>query len=138
MASDEDDDGGLVAAADDRSNADDMDEEDKKEDSGEPSAANDDDDDGNQKDDSVVGSSAMRPIFLGNLNLGYTAEEVVRVFETPILPPDLGDDEAAKYKPMPVKRIDHKRGYCFVFLQDAETQSDKGRIQDYVKLINGM
>lgn len=82
----------------------------------------------------VIGSAAMRPIFLGNLNTGYTPEEVTAVFERPAQPKR--DDMI--FEPMAVDRIDQKRGYCFVFLKDASDQADKERAERFVSAINGM
>jgi RNA recognition motif-containing protein len=83
----------------------------------------------------VIGSAAMRPIFLGNLNPDYTAADVTEMFERPLVPKDLPQDA---YPPMPVERVDVKRGYCFVFLKDAQTQQDKEAAERFVSDINGM
>lgn len=84
----------------------------------------------NGNGDSVVGSTAMRPVFLGNLSNSYTSETVMDVFERPAHP---------NYdKPIPVDRVDLKRGYCFVFLKDAITQDDKEYAERFVSDINGM
>eukprot|EP00540_Astrosyne_radiata_P001465 CAMPEP_0116869312 /NCGR_PEP_ID=MMETSP0418-20121206/27693_1 /TAXON_ID=1158023 /ORGANISM="Astrosyne radiata, Strain 13vi08-1A" /LENGTH=313 /DNA_ID=CAMNT_0004505401 /DNA_START=18 /DNA_END=957 /DNA_ORIENTATION=- len=80
----------------------------------------------------MMGSAAMRPVFLGNLNHSYTSADVAEVFERPIQPP------GAEYKPIPVDRIDLKRGYCFVFLKDARTEDDKATAERFVSDINGM
>lgn len=80
----------------------------------------------------VVGSPAIRPIFLGNLTPQYTAEDVTAIFERPILPPD------SSFPSFPVERVDLKRGYCFVFLKDVKTQQDKETIERFVSDINGM
>jgi arginine/serine-rich splicing factor 4/5/6 len=74
---------------------------------------------------SVVGSTAMRPVFLGNMNNNYTAENVKDIFEN-------------ADPPIPVDRVDLKRGYCFVFLKDAATEGDKQRAENFVSDINGM
>jgi hypothetical protein len=81
----------------------------------------------------VVGSAALRPVFLGNLISNYSTDQVTRMFEHPAELRMAGD-----YKPVPVDRIDVKRGYCFVFLKDAESQKDKERIEDFIRAINGM
>jgi hypothetical protein len=83
----------------------------------------------------VVGSAAMRPVFLGNLRTDYSASEVSAIFSRPIVPP--GTPEGT-YNPIPVDRCDLKRGYCFVFLKDALTQADKERAEKFVSAINGM
>lgn len=83
----------------------------------------------------VIGSSALRPVFLGNLNHTFTAADVIEIFERPIVPPDLPPDA---YDPIPVDRVDLKRGYCFVFLKDAATQADKERAERFVSDLNGM
>lgn len=83
----------------------------------------------------VIGSPAIRPIFLGNLSGVFEAEKVSEVFTKPIIPS--GMDEGS-FKPFPVDRIDVKRGFCFVFLKDAATQADKDDAERFVSAINGM
>lgn len=83
----------------------------------------------------VVGSAAMRPVFLGNLKPNYTAESVEEIFSRPISPPST---EEGSFTPIPVDRVDTKRGYCFVFLKDAATQADKDMTERFVAVINGM
>ncbi len=83
----------------------------------------------------VIGSSALRPVFLGNLMPTYTANSVKDLFETPQQPPN---HEGEPFGPIPVERVDLKRGYCFVFLQDATSEEDKTRIETFVSIINGM
>jgi len=84
-------------------------------------------------DGEVIGSAAMRPVFLGNLIPNFSPEQVKEIFEKPVQPkPD------APYDPIPVDRIDQKRGYCFIFLKDAITQADKDRAERFVSDINGM
>jgi hypothetical protein len=85
-------------------------------------------------DDAVIGSTSLRPVFLGNLDLDYRSEEVVAIFEKPIEPPNA----SMRYSPIPVDRIDLKRGYCFVFLKDVSTQSEKEQAERFVQDINGM
>lgn len=87
------------------------------------------------KSGDVVGSSTLRPIFLGNLNPSYTAEDVISIFERPIVPSTKGDK---RYTTIPVDRIDHKRGYCFVFLKDVTNQREKEMAESFVIDINGM
>lgn len=82
----------------------------------------------------VIGSAALRPVFLGNLSNTYAAEEVTAIFERPQQP--VGADIV--YSPIPVDRIDLKRGYCFVFLKDAVTQQDKEQAELFVAALNGM
>jgi RNA recognition motif-containing protein len=85
-------------------------------------------------DDAVIGSTSLRPVFLGNLDLDYRSEEVVAIFEKPVEPPNA----SMRYSPIPVDRIDLKRGYCFVFLKDVSTQSEKEQAERFVQDINGM
>lgn len=89
----------------------------------------------NSADGEVVGSAAMRPVFLGNLTSGYAAADVQDIFERPILPRDATADT---FPPIPVERVDLKRGYCFVFLKDALTEAAKERAERFVSEINGM
>jgi len=86
-------------------------------------------------DAGLIGSSSLRPVFLGNLTNNYTAAEVRMVFETPQQPPN---NEGLPYDPIPVERVDLKRGYCFVFLQDVATDEEKKRVESFVSIINGM
>jgi RNA recognition motif-containing protein len=89
----------------------------------------------NHGDDAVVGSPAIRPVFLGNLMPDYTLDDITRMFENSSsnLPP-----LNREYRPFYVDHIDQKRGYCFVFLKDAPSQSYKNDIEDFVEAINGM
>ena len=48
------------------------------------------------------------------------------------------NNEGEPYDPIPVERVDLKRGYCFVFLQDVTSEEDKRRIESFVSIINGM
>ena len=77
----------------------------------------------------IIGSAHMRPIFFGNLNHDCNAEDIEDIFIRPVI--DIGG-------PILVDRVDLKRGFCFVFLQDAKVQSDKERTERYVSEINGM
>lgn len=83
----------------------------------------------------IVGSAALRPVFLGNLKMEYTGEDVIAIFHTPIAPS--GTPEGT-YRPIPVDRLDQKRGYCFVFLKDAVSQEDKDNAERFVAAISGM
>lgn len=83
----------------------------------------------------VSGSSALRPVFLGNLKPTYNADDIMAIFHNPIAPPGT---EEGKYKPIPVDRLDQKRGYCFVFLKDALVQEDKDNAEAFVAAISGM
>ena len=85
--------------------------------------------------DSVVGSAAMRPVFLGNLRPNYTAEDIMAIFHTPLVPPG---SEPGAFHQIPVDRLDQKRGYCFVFLKDAVAATDKDNAERYVAAISGM
>lgn len=80
----------------------------------------------------AMGSSALRPVFLGNLSNSYTSGDIMQLFERPINPPN------TNFKPIPVDRVDLKRGYCFVFLKDAVGQDDKDNAERFVSDINGM
>mmetsp|Transcript_32846 Transcript_32846/g.49552 ORF Transcript_32846/g.49552 Transcript_32846/m.49552 type:complete len:154 (+) Transcript_32846:56-517(+) len=80
----------------------------------------------------LLGSPALRPVFLGNLSNSYTSGDIMEIFERPINPPN------ANFKPVPVDRVDLKRGYCFVFLKDAVSQDDKDNVERFVSDINGM
>jgi len=88
-----------------------------------------------EKAEGVVGSAAMRPIFLGNLKPNYQADDVKAIFQKPILPP--GTEEGA-FQPITVERLDQKRGYCFIFLKDATTAADKDNAERFVAAISGM
>mmetsp|Transcript_13896 Transcript_13896/g.30359 ORF Transcript_13896/g.30359 Transcript_13896/m.30359 type:complete len:405 (-) Transcript_13896:100-1314(-) len=105
----------------------------KEEHSGEADFNND----GGRKnnDDDVIGSPALRPVFIGNLLPNFVTEDVISIFERPILPDSVDRD---KYGPVPVERVDLKRGYCFVFLKDVKTQSEKEHAERFVAMINGM
>jgi hypothetical protein len=83
----------------------------------------------------VIGSAALRPVFLGNLVPNYSTDEVTTLFERPMLPAAAAE---GAYRSIPVDRIDLKRGYCFVFLKDAATQADKEQAERFVSDINGM
>lgn len=83
-----------------------------------------------------IGSAAMRPIFLGNLKPNYEAEDIIAIFHKPL--DLLGSSEPDAFKPIPVDRLDQKRGYCFVFLKDAQTAADKDNAERYVAAISGM
>ena len=90
--------------------------------------------DSNNVDD-VIGSPALRSIFLGNLHIGYTTDDVRDIFEKPHIPPNAPE---GYYDSIPVERIDVKRSYCFVFLKDATTQDRKDKAEKFVSDINGM
>jgi arginine/serine-rich splicing factor 4/5/6 len=83
----------------------------------------------------LVGSAAIRPVFLGNLRGMFEAEQVTDIFTKPIVPPGT---EEGKFSPFSVDRIDVKRGYCFIFLNDAASQADKEEAEAFVSAINGM
>ena len=85
--------------------------------------------------DEVIGSPALRSIFLGNLHIGYTTDDVRDIFEKPHIPPNAPE---GFYDSIPVERIDVKRSYCFVFLKDATTQDKKEKAEKFVSDINGM
>mmetsp|Transcript_55817 Transcript_55817/g.62398 ORF Transcript_55817/g.62398 Transcript_55817/m.62398 type:complete len:104 (+) Transcript_55817:54-365(+) len=91
---------------------------------------------GDQKaTNSIVGSAAMRPVFLGNLKPNFSAEDILKIFHTPIATPSANQDS---FRPIPVDRLDQKRGYCFVFLKDAVDERDKDNAERFVAAISGM
>jgi len=77
----------------------------------------------------IIGSIHMRPIFFGNLSAYCNVEDIEDIFHRPVI--NIGG-------PISVDRVDLKRGFCFVFLRDAKTLSDKDRTERYVSQINGM
>lgn len=83
----------------------------------------------------ILGSAAMRPIFLGNLKPNFTAEDILKIFDSPNA--TIGADQGS-FQPIPVDRLDQKRGYCFVFLKDAVKASDKDNAERFVAAISGM
>lgn len=85
-------------------------------------------DDQNGTDSSLVGSAHLRPVFMGNLDFGVTVEDIEDLFLRPMRGMD----------PVPIDRVDLKRGYAFVFFQEARSQTDKERLERYVDEINGM
>jgi len=91
--------------------------------------------DDSRSSNDVLGSPALRSIFLGNLQLGYMPDDVREIFEKPRVPPNSPE---GFYDPIPVERIDVKRSYCFVFLRDATSQEGKEKIEKFVSDINGM
>jgi arginine/serine-rich splicing factor 4/5/6 len=76
----------------------------------------------------LIGSAHIRPIFLGNLDINVTAEDVSDIFTRPY----------SDMPPMPVERVDLKRGFAFVFMDPAKSEEDKARVETYVERINGM
>ena len=79
-------------------------------------------------DNSMIGSAHLRPVFVGNLDYNCSVEDLEDLFLRPVRRGD----------PMPVDRVDLKRGYAFVFFQEARNQNDKDRLERYVDEINGM
>lgn len=79
-----------------------------------------------------VGSPAMRPIFLGNLKPNVQADDITSIFQKPLDPPG---SEPGAFRPIAVERLDQKRGYCFVFLKDAESAADKDNAERYIAAI---
>lgn len=118
--------GGDSADADGNANA-------NKEAEGKESAENDGKEESTEN--GGVSSAAMRPIFLGNLKPNYQADDITSIFHKPLDPPG---SEPGAFKPIPVERLDQKRGYCFVFLKDAENAADKDNAERYVAAISGM
>eukprot|EP00581_Thalassiosira_minuscula_P006833 CAMPEP_0183703970 /NCGR_PEP_ID=MMETSP0737-20130205/1489_1 /TAXON_ID=385413 /ORGANISM="Thalassiosira miniscula, Strain CCMP1093" /LENGTH=283 /DNA_ID=CAMNT_0025930777 /DNA_START=90 /DNA_END=938 /DNA_ORIENTATION=+ len=82
------------------------------------------------------GNLYLRPVFLGNLSHNCIASDVENIFQNPAPSGGMGDGEVKM--PFPVDRVDMKRGYCFVFLKDPESLSEKERTENYVGEINGM
>lgn len=71
------------------------------------------------------GGLSLRPVFLGNLTIGYKTEDVAEIFNKPVVPRDVPE---GTYNPIPVDRVDLKRGYCFVFLKDAVSTTEKEQV----------
>jgi hypothetical protein len=92
---------------------------------------------GEKATDSVVGGAAMRPVFLGNLKDNFSADDIMNIFHAPmsIATPSADQD---LFRPIPVDRLDQKRGYCFVFLKDAVDATDKDNAERFVAAISGM
>eukprot|EP00551_Chaetoceros_affinis_P009756 CAMPEP_0203683180 /NCGR_PEP_ID=MMETSP0090-20130426/47386_1 /ASSEMBLY_ACC=CAM_ASM_001088 /TAXON_ID=426623 /ORGANISM="Chaetoceros affinis, Strain CCMP159" /LENGTH=317 /DNA_ID=CAMNT_0050552309 /DNA_START=97 /DNA_END=1051 /DNA_ORIENTATION=- len=82
----------------------------------------------NNSNEAMIGSAHLRPVFMGNLDYNCTAEDLEDLFVRP----------HRGFEPMPIDRVDLKRGYAFVFFQEARTQNDKDRLERYVDEINGM
>mmetsp|Transcript_8059 Transcript_8059/g.13299 ORF Transcript_8059/g.13299 Transcript_8059/m.13299 type:complete len:172 (-) Transcript_8059:249-764(-) len=86
--------------------------------------------------------SGIRPIFLGNLSHSALSSDVEHVFRNPVSRGSYGEEKeegmASEIAPFDLDRVDMKRGYCFVFLQDPKTIEEKNRIEAYVGEINGM
>jgi hypothetical protein len=78
------------------------------------------------------GPYALRPVFLGNLTPGFEPNAAIDLFERPIQPNN------QEFAPMPVERIDLKRGYCFVFLNDVATRAQLAQTEAFVALLHGM
>ena len=105
-------------------------------------------------------SMALRPLFFGNLLPNYSTEQITNLFEHPerfmdsLPPPPVAMTQSSSntttdettttttttttHSPIPVDRIDMKRGYCFVFLKDATDLAEKLRIEAFCQAINGM
>jgi len=81
------------------------------------------------------GPYPLRPVFLGNLIMGFKSEEVIEIFSKPIVPRDVPEEN---YRPVEVDRVDLKRGYCFVFLKDVATMEEKEQAERFVEIISGM
>jgi len=82
----------------------------------------------------VIGSAALRPVFLGNLMPEYSTAKVEEIFTRPIAP----SHSTMTFRSIPVDRVDVKRGFCFVFLKDVVTQDDKDNLENFVNAIQGM
>jgi len=93
------------------------------------------DNENNDSGSKVIGSAAMRPVFLGNLIPEYSSDKILELFTRPIPPPGATEET---YRPIPVDRVDVKRGFCFVFLKDAASQEDKEQAEKFVEALTGM
>lgn len=82
----------------------------------------------NGNDSSMIGSAHLRPVFMGNLDYNCTVEDIEDLFLRPM----------RGMNPVAIDRVDLKRGYAFVFFQDARSQTDKEALERYVDEINGM
>ena len=80
-----------------------------------------------ENDNPMIGSAHLRPVFMGNLDYSCTVEDLEDLFNRP----PRGD-------PMAIDRVDLKRGYAFIFFQEARSQSTKDRLERYVDEINNM
>lgn len=76
----------------------------------------------------LIGSAHLRPVFMGNLEYNCTVEDIEDLFVRPMQGMD----------PVSIDRVDLKRGYAFVFFQEARSQTDKVKLERYVEEINGM
>jgi hypothetical protein len=81
-------------------------------------------------------SLALRPLFFGNLIPNYSTDQINNIFEHPYKIDSLPNKN--ELQPIPVDRIDIKRGYCFVFFKDATSMEDKRGIESFCVAINGM
>lgn len=79
---------------------------------------------------------ALRPLFFGNLLLNYSTDQIKNLFEHPESIDTLPNH--TELRPIPIDRIDIKRGYCFVFFKDATSIQEKERIESFCMTINGM
>jgi len=71
---------------------------------------------------------AIRSVFFGNVRPDCETEDIMGIFRRPILP---------GYDPISVQRIDLKKGFCFVFFNDAKSPDEKERTERYVMELNG-
>eukprot|EP00571_Detonula_confervacea_P004612 CAMPEP_0172328858 /NCGR_PEP_ID=MMETSP1058-20130122/60570_1 /TAXON_ID=83371 /ORGANISM="Detonula confervacea, Strain CCMP 353" /LENGTH=410 /DNA_ID=CAMNT_0013045991 /DNA_START=1022 /DNA_END=2254 /DNA_ORIENTATION=+ len=82
------------------------------------------------------GNLYLRPVFLGNLSHGCMASDIENIFNNPA--PSSGSMDGEVKMPVPLDRVDMKRGYAFVFLKDPESLAAKELAETYVAEINGM
>jgi len=85
---------------------------------------------------------------MGNLSHSALSSDVEHMFRNPVSRGSGGyggggeqekeEGMASEIAPFDLDRVDMKRGYCFVFLQDPKTIEEKNRIEAYVGEINGM
>lgn len=92
------------------------------------------DNNGDSHGDGGEGNLHVRPVFFGNLSHACQAGDVEAMFANPPTGGEGGEPPA----PIPVDRVDMKRGYCFVFLKDAANQAEKERAERFVQDICGM
>ncbi|KAK1734497.1 hypothetical protein QTG54_014745 [Skeletonema marinoi] len=98
----------------------------------------------NQNNDGL--GSGIRPIFMGNLSHSALSSDVEHMFRNPVSRGSSygtnGEEKeegmASEIAPFDLDRVDMKRGYCFVFMQEPKTIEEKNRLEAYVGEINGM
>ena len=84
------------------------------------------------------GPVSLRPVFLGNLTIGFKTEDIVEIFSRPMVQATTTDNDDTSFHPVAVDRVDLKRGYCFVFLKDVPSMTEKESVERFVAQLNGM